>query len=498
MTENESSPLEIVQSYLGILGRRKWWVLVTFPCVALAVLLIIAKVPKVYTSYATLVVDQQKVLEQYVVSGDTTSAADAIQKMKRAVLSHTRLLGIVDELGLYAEDRDRERPETLTTIMRDDIGIEPLDEIGKAGGRAGDFAAFEISFNAATPELAQAAVGKITELFIDEDRRVRGDQTAHTVDFVKSGLEAAAKKVADQERRLDAARAADARRDRQRVNSATEASELRAQLQSVQNTLNLLQQRRYMLESNGTVDLAKLRDERDALLAKYTSRHADVIRKEGQIARLQALLDQLRTGSGSVPASGQDDPATAQMRAQVNSLMAENASATQEERRLRGELAGAQMAGTSGGGDQSTTELLRDYEIYKKEYMDLVASEQRAQRMVTLSDRQEEAQFRMIDPPTLPITPSSPKVLLLNLGGAAAGLILGLVLAILADVKDGGVHSERDLSEIASVPLILSIPVIRTQAETKALATNRIFTWAVACLIVVGVAAIEYYAYAKG
>ena len=507
MGENESSPIDTLQAVMGRIVRRKWWILATFPCVALASVLVISKLPKTYTSSATLVVAQQRIFEQYMEVGDPTSAADSIQMMKRAVMSHTRLLAIIDELGLYADDRAAQRPEVLTAVMREEIKVEPLDEISSRRGR--DYAAFQISFNAATPELAQATVWKLTTLFIEEDRKTRGDQTARTVDFVKGALETAARKVAEQERRIEAAKTANAQLDRRRLTSvtmaATLASDLRLQLQSAQSTLSQIQARRVSLESTLTVNLSAMQREREALLAKFTPQHAEVLRKEQQIARLQSLMDQLRTGaSGSTSAGGQDDSATAQLRTQVSSLLAETEAASKEEKRLRTELSNAQIGEVSssvmptGGADQGLTELMRDYDVYKKEYTDLVIKQQQALGVAAFDGRQDPTQFRLIDPPTFPLKPASPKVLLLNLAGAGAGLLLGLILAIFADLQAGGIHSERELAAIAQVPLILSIPVIRTDAEQRRRTIRRIVSLTAAAVVVVAVAALEYYAYSKG
>ncbi len=498
MGENESTPMEVLDSYVSALVRNKWWFLLAFPIVTVLALLGAQLIPKKFTSEATLVVNQQKVLEQYVVAGDSTSAADAILKMKRTVLSHTRLLKIIEDLGLLEKDRGNSRPEDLTAAMRDAIDVEPIDEIGRLRGRD-DFAAFTISFSASKPELAQAAVLRVTQLFIDQDRQNRSQQTSNTSDFVKSGLDAAERRVQEQERRLAAARAGNANVDRQRVSMATEVAELRSQLTTVQGTLSRVQQQRFALESSGITNLATLQGERDALLGKYTRQHAEVVRKEQQIARLQALLAQLRSGSSAGSSlAGQDDPVTAQMRTQVTALLAENDQAAQEEKRLRNDLAGAQAAQAAGGySGQDVAEIQRDLEVYKKTYTDLMLKQQQVQQVVALNDGQESGQFRLIDVPTLPTEPSSPKLMMVNLGAAGFGLVVALVLALFMDLRQGGLHTEKEISALAQVPLVLSIPVIHTLAEEKALGRQRVLSWVAAFVAVVSVAAIEYYAFHK-
>ncbi len=390
MAENESTPLEVLNSYVAAFLRNKWWFIVAFPVVTVIALVGAQWIPKKYTSEATLVVDQQKVLDQYVVEGDLTSAVDAIQKMKRIVLSHTRLLKIIDDLELYADVRAKARAEDLTAAMREAIEVEPIDEIGKMRGR-GDFAAFTISFKADKPEMAQQAVLRVTQLFIDQDRQNRTQANSNTSDIVRSGLDAAERKVQEQERRLAMAQSGNASADRQRVNLASEVAELRSQLTSAQATVSRVQQQRFSVGDAMYRESIDIAGERDVLLRKYTREHQEVVRKEQQISRLQGLLTQLRSGSNSGGSqAGQDDPVTAQMRTQAQSVLAEYEQAVQEERKLKSDLAGAQAAQAAGGySGRDVAEIQRDLEAYKKQYTDLMLKQQQVQQIVTIGDRQD-------------------------------------------------------------------------------------------------------------
>ena len=72
---------------------------------------------------------------------------------------------------------------------------------------------------------------------------------------------------------------------------------------------------------------------------------------------------------------------------------------------------------------------------------------------------------------TPPASPSSPKALLIIPSGLLAGLLIGLVLAYIADRRDRRIHEPRDVSRL-NVPVLMSMP-LRKFAPELALASPR-------------------------
>jgi capsular polysaccharide biosynthesis protein/Mrp family chromosome partitioning ATPase len=70
-----------------------------------------------------------------------------------------------------------------------------------------------------------------------------------------------------------------------------------------------------------------------------------------------------------------------------------------------------------------------------------------------------------------PASPSSPKALLIIPSGVLAGLLIGLVLAYIADRRDRRIHEPRDISRL-NVPVLMSMP-LRKFAPELALASPR-------------------------
>ena len=96
--------------------------------------------------------------------------------------------------------------------------------------------------------------------------------------------------------------------------------------------------------------------------------------------------------------------------------------------------------------EQQLLGLTRDYDLMKKDYEDLVSKEMQSQLATSLEKNQGGRQFRLVDPPSLPVVPASPNRLKLNLGGLAGGAAFGLLLAFLMEMRDRSFHTESELS----------------------------------------------------
>jgi capsular polysaccharide biosynthesis protein len=71
-----------------------------------------------------------------------------------------------------------------------------------------------------------------------------------------------------------------------------------------------------------------------------------------------------------------------------------------------------------------------------------------------LEKRQQGEQFRVMDEPNLPESPSSPKRSVFITAGLAAGLVLGLFIVGLLEYLDTAVRNERDIWAFTKLPTL--------------------------------------------
>ena len=106
----EEGPSKSLEDYWAIVRRRRWWILLPlFLCWAL-VWGVSWLLPTTYRSEALILVEQQKVPEQYVVPNVTVSLQDRLQSMTQQILSRTRLQATIDRFHLYSQRRPGSAP----------------------------------------------------------------------------------------------------------------------------------------------------------------------------------------------------------------------------------------------------------------------------------------------------------------------------------------------------------------------------------------------------
>ncbi len=478
---------------LDVVARRRWWVLTAAAVIPVAAIAFLLRMPSAYTSEATLVVVQQRIPDRFVAPLSVRNVSDEIRAIEMEVLSRRRVLEIVEELDLYPGLRDSLAPDDVVELMRGDVGIEPI-----WGSVRNDVNAFKVTYTSNDPELAQSVVVKLTSLFIEENRRTQGSQRAVTTKFVTDQLEVAKQRLTEQEQRLTnyKMRNLGALPEQQQTNTALLA-DLRIRMQDVSANLSRTRQQRVYWESLVSGKLGRLQAERNAMLLRLTPKHQDVVKKDGEIAATEELATALR--SGRIPPGGLstahpvDDPLVLQLQGQLESNFSETEELQRTERSLRAQMAQSQGRLNSAPlKEQELSAIQRDYETYKKEYQDLLANQLNSRMSASLDEQQEGQHYRLVDPPTLPSTPSRPKRKRLSWAAIAGGLLAGLVLAMVRDRFDRSFHSERELRESFQVPLVVGLPLLTTPAEERRKKTGRVFEWIAATALVMVVVAAEF------
>ncbi|HZS55085.1 MAG TPA: GNVR domain-containing protein [Bryobacteraceae bacterium] len=528
-TEVEPGVGETLSKAIDLLKRRGVGIIAVACLITIATNAVLAWLPNRYTSQATLLVVQQQVPERYVVPTTSTSLADALQAMKEEVLSRTRLSEIIGDFDLYAKERTALPPEQIIDLMRRNIDIQPLN----ADPERRDFNAFRISFTATSPHLAQDVTSRLTSLFIQANLKTREDQAKNTTRFLSEQLKVVANRLVEQEQRLrDYKMQHLGELPEQEQGNVAILGGLQAQLQNTEASLSRAQQQRVYLESllddyrrgsahgallgNGlsgthivtplaaaTAELTRLQTVRDNLLSRYTSAHPDVKKAEADVVRQSQVVDRLRTSESAqsnsntpqTPINSEDDISTIQIRSQLEANRVEIDGLLGDQKRLKAAAADYQhRLDATPVTEQQLAEVLRDYDLLKKEYADLLSKQEQSQLASSLEKQQEGQQFRLVDLPSLPTVPSSPKRLKMSLGGIAGGLFVGLAFALLREMRKQPFHDEKELKKCFSVPVV-SVPLVLTPREKRNRTWRNSFEWTTASALFLAALAAEFLVY---
>jgi len=141
LDEEDGQPSRSLDEYWAIVRRRRWYILIpVFACWAIA-WSGSWLVPSTFQSDALVLVEQQKVPEQYVVPNVTVNLQDRLQAMTEQILSRTRLQSTINRFHLY-ETRKRlalTQGGDPVEQMRTDIKIELVEAPGRGNLRRSRF-----------------------------------------------------------------------------------------------------------------------------------------------------------------------------------------------------------------------------------------------------------------------------------------------------------------------------------------------------------------------
>ncbi|MGA2018838.1 MAG: hypothetical protein ABSH26_18010 [Opitutaceae bacterium] len=535
---------------LGFLTRRRWSILGPLFCVPIATIGVLSFIPNRYTSTATLLVVKQQVPQRYVVPNSDTDLISSLQAMKEEILSRTQLLRMINDFGLYPKQRKRRAPEELVSLMLSDIEVTPTIE--NPLQQIKDFDAFKISFTTENALVAQQVTDNLTGLFTKEYLRNQTDQSTHTTDFLHGAVEQKGKELEAQESRLKDFKLNHVGElpEQQPGNLGILAGQT-GQLSNIMASLERAHQQRAFLQAEletasrrrvnpetrafgpgnsgltpaqsavqaAQTSLNALEADRSKLLAKGdTPEHPDIIRNQREIHEAQEKLKQAKAaavtaaaeaaeaaatpapGNGAAqPADAADDPVVARVRSDLEGNRVEIENLTKDAAELRKSIDQYQARiNQTPVREQQESSILRDTLVLREQYAELQKKEQESKLATDLQKQQGGQQFRLIDPPSFPMVPTSPKRVQISMSGLAFGLVLGLGLALLMEMRDTSYHSETDVTGHLGVPFVIGIPVLPTAQEKRRKRWSALLQWAAASAMLVVLTGAEFYVYTRG
>ena len=513
--EEKSSNQKNWDQYWATLRRRRWWLILPIFLGWAAVWAVSWFLPVSYKSETLILVEQQQVPEQYVVPNLTNNIQERLQSMTQQILSRTRLLRIIDQYHLYADQKSRLSPDEIVDNMRADVQIDLV----QAPGRREDLTAFKISYSTKNPQLAQQVTNQLTSLFIDENIHARQQQSESTTSFLDSQMEDARKALSGQEQRVREFKSQHLGQLPTQLQSNVQIlSGLQARLQGELEALNQSKQQNLYLESLLTQyrsireslhkgsdanrelppaldqELARLKTQLADVQAHYTERSPDYRKLKDQIGRVEKMKQQMGTqqDSGSSPSRkdiNDSDSATdykdlkdmTPMLELQSQLMANKLDIDNRHKlitRLETQIQDYQaLINQMPVREQQLADLTRDYDQSRANYESLLAKRNQSELATNLEKRQQGEQFRIIDPPSFPEKPYKPDRMLLSLAGLFAGTLLGIGATAAAELFDDRIRGEQNLSELVTARVLTEIPPLPTALEKLHLKRRMIFEW---------------------
>lgn len=513
------------EDFLAIAWARRWFVFVPFVLFTIGAIVYAMAQPNRYSAKTAIIITPQQVPANFVQSTVTSMLADRLQMIREQVMSRARLERVIEEFNLYPEMRANRIMQDVIEQMRADIDVKITPS------RRTDTGSFTVEYSSDNPRTALLVTERLASLFIRENQTDRAVLADATSQFLDAQLEEARRRLLDHEKKLQDYRTRNSGSLPTQVNSNLQGIQTaQMQLQSLQQQSNSDRDRRLFLErsitelkadygpdapvstENGaaqpTTAAAKLEAAREALRGlelRLKPEHPDMQRARRIIADLEKQVDAEELGQPvsaapvAAPVASRRPTAAerakqsriADLQAEIATLDRRLAQRQSDEEKLRANL-NTYQARVEAAPVRETelVELMRDYDILKLSYNDLLRKSESSKLAVSLEQRQIGEQFKIVDGarlPEKPISPDRPRIVTM---GAAMGLIFGLALVGLLEYRDSSLKTDADVVSALALPVLALIPPMVTKAEERVMARRRRLTaWASLAMLLVAVGA---------
>jgi polysaccharide chain length determinant protein (PEP-CTERM system associated) len=505
MIENRELTMD---DYLAMVRRRLKVILIPALLAPLAGFLVSYAFQPKYTSQSLVLVEGQKVPDNYVQPVITSDFTQRLATMQQQVLAGNRLRPMIERLGIAKPGEEDKVIEEIRTNMT----VEPvITDISAAAGASSSGSSkktkkkptgngtplpgFYVNFSTSSPRRAQQICSELTGLLLEENLRTRATAAQGTTEFLGRQVDDAKRTLDDQDAKLAAfKRQYMGQLPGDAENNLRILMSLNSQLDATTQTLNRAQQDKAYTESLLAQQLAAWRTSQSStnpqtleqqlsvlqtqllqLQARYTDDHPDVIKTKADIAEVKKKLAEVNAAASQATdttqkANAAEPPEIRQLRLQVHQYENVITQATADQKKLQSSIQLYQSRTAMSPNVEEQYKLLtRDYDNAQTFYRDLLAKKSSSELATSMENQQQGEQMRVLNPAALPDSPSFPDRLLFAGGGLGAGLVLGIGIAIWLEIRDKSIRTEKDAATAMDLPLLVSVPWV---AEEEAVADN--------------------------
>ncbi len=503
-----------INDYIDVIRRRKWALLVPILVVFVIALIAAFVWPRTFRSTSTILIEEQEIPKDFVVSTVTGYADERLQSINQRIMSTTRLLEIINRFNLYTDLRRRMTTEEVVEKMRKDIKFETVsaDVAEKKGPTRSSVMtepvtiAFTLAYDGKDPQVVQQVANVLASLYLEENLKTRERQSEGASRFLEEEAQTLQQHLADLDAKMAAfkARNINAVPELMQVNyqeldrTERDLYQAKDQLKGLKEKEEYYQTQLASIPTESTDQDRNLLKDLKAKLVQLESRYSD---KYPDVKKTRMDIEALENRIAVKP---QDDPAAPKKALTSVADQANNPSYVTLASQLSGvesdiESVKRQVADlerrredyvrrTEAGPrvEETYKGLLVERTNTETKYQDMMKRVMEAKVSQGLEKEQMGEKFTLIDPARLPEKPVKPNVPAVLLIGLFLGIGAGVGHVSLKESADQSVRNPGQLSHAFGLPILGALPrIINAEDRQRGRARrNRIVVGVICGLIV--------------
>ncbi len=523
------------EDYTDILRRNFRWLLGP-AFVGLVISTVVAYfMQDTYVSRALVRIVPQQIADNLVQNVSSQQLVDHIQGMAESILSRNTLTNLINTFHLYKSEMNREPMEDVVAKMRAAIAIRPTQGVANMTGKG--MPAMEIDFTYDDAHLAKAVCDDIVARFMSQNREDSMASQEQASQFLNDEFDRAQRELAVIDNKLADFRTRNAGRLPEQMElNVQQMNSLNQRAQQLNDLINRNNEQKMFIESAMRMAKDRLNSIKD-VTPQSQARNDRVLELDRQIQDLETRIEDMKDRyTDNFPdlqsarqqlavLTKQRDQADKEKPAKAAIVPAENPLVTKEKQEAQNQLdqlqtqlkantmeaqqISRQMVAVNSdlqnyqgrleavpASEKEYVGLMHERDLAKQHYDDLEGKRHMSRISEDMERRKQGETLELLDAASLPAAPTAPKRTMIIPAGPGIGLILGLVLVGIREVKDTSLKNLKDARLYTQLSILGSIPLLENDLVVQRRRQILLVGWAAATFVglaIMGFSIAHYY-----
>jgi uncharacterized protein involved in exopolysaccharide biosynthesis len=524
------------EDYVDILRRNIRWIIGPAFAGLVIATFVAYLMEDTYVSQALIRIVPQQIATDMISTVTTQDVSDRISGMAQQIKSRGTLTTLINEFGLYKAELKHEPMSDVIETMQENLKILPVMGLTNVQ-QTRSLPAMQIQFAYRDRFLANKVCRDIVSRFTNASAEDSLSSQVATNSFMKDEFERAQRTLQDAERKLQTYRMKNAGRlpddmqtNIQQMNAlgqrmsslsdaATRNSERRMMMES---NLHIAKDRLAALRSSGTAggsrnertvqldkDIQDLESNIANMKDRYTEDYPDLQSARDRLATLKRQRDDaVKAAADAKPDTTPESPTLARERQDAQGALQQiqtslKAVALEDEQTTRALAAvNTELRAYQGkveqapAGEMEYAGLIHDQVLAKQKYDDMENKLHRSSLSMDLERRKQGETLELLDDASLPTEATAPKRAMIIPVGLVGGLMLGVLMVALREVRDTSLKNLKDARLYTQLSILGSIPLLENDVVVQRRKQVMWVGWATATvfgLVVIAGSVAHYY-----